>query len=297
MSSAVCSSDSGESASVVAFSLPPPQFGRRSRSSGRAVATTRSGTSATQSTSSSTKSSRLSSAQWRSSKTRRAAGGRRALRGSDARRRTPLRAGRLRARVSPARPDEREQVRAGPELSSPEPASASSTERASFVGHVLGRVLLEHAGLGLDDLAERPQRHAVAVGETASLTPGDELRIGVDDALQLVDEAALPEPGDADEGDELRRPLVQRAVERVAEDGELAVAADELRPRLVRDVDAEAREGDLRRLPDGDRLALPLGLDRRRLAVLDRAAGSRGRSSRRRARRSRARRSAVGLRC
>ena len=68
-SAAVCSSESGESASVVAFSLPPPQAGRRSRSSGRAVPTTSSGTSASQSTSSSTKSSSVSSAQWRSSNT------------------------------------------------------------------------------------------------------------------------------------------------------------------------------------------------------------------------------------
>ena len=37
MRRAVCSSESAESASVVAFSLPPPQPGRRSRSSGRAV--------------------------------------------------------------------------------------------------------------------------------------------------------------------------------------------------------------------------------------------------------------------
>ncbi len=69
-SSAVSSSESGASESVVAFGFPPPQPGRRSSSSGRAVARTSSGTPLAQSTRWSTKSSRASSAQWRSSKTR-----------------------------------------------------------------------------------------------------------------------------------------------------------------------------------------------------------------------------------
>ena len=56
------SSESGSSATVDALSLPPPQFGRRASSSGRAVHTTSIGTSLTQSTSASTKSSKPSSA-------------------------------------------------------------------------------------------------------------------------------------------------------------------------------------------------------------------------------------------
>ena len=55
-------SESGSSATVEALSLPPPQFGRRASSSGRAVHTTSIGTSLTQSTSASTKSSNPSSA-------------------------------------------------------------------------------------------------------------------------------------------------------------------------------------------------------------------------------------------
>ena len=62
---------------------------RRSRSSGRAVATTSSGTSVTHSTSSSTKSRRLSSAQWRSSKTRTRDGARPSPRRRGATRKTP----------------------------------------------------------------------------------------------------------------------------------------------------------------------------------------------------------------
>ncbi len=125
---------------------------------------------------------------------------------------------------------------------------------------LVGRVLLEHAGLCLHDLPERPQGDAVAVCEAAALAPGDELGIGVDDALELVHEPALADAGDADEREELRRALVTGALERVADDPELALAADELGARLVRHVDAEARvRGDGR--PDGNRLRLPLRFD------------------------------------
>ena len=86
--------------------------------------------------------------------------------------------------------------------------------------------------------------------------------------LQLVDEAALADSRDADEREELRRSLVARALERVPDDAELALAADELGARLVRDVDAEARvRGDGR--PDADRLRLALRLDRLGLLVVD----------------------------
>ena len=161
---------------------------------------------------------------------------------------------------------------------------------------LLRRVLLEDAGLRLDDLAERPQRDPVAVGEAASLAPGDELGVGVDDALELVDEAALADSGDADEREELRRALVPRALEGVADDAELALATDELGARLVRDVDAEARvRGDGR--PDRDRLGLALRLDWRRLLVVDGGAGRAVASSRRRGCRSPARRSGGERRC
>ena len=60
----------GESETVSAFGLPPPQPGRRVSSSGRAVPTTSSGTPDDHSTRWSTKSSRWSSAQCKSSKTR-----------------------------------------------------------------------------------------------------------------------------------------------------------------------------------------------------------------------------------
>ena len=78
-------------------------------------------------------------------------------------------------------PDEREQMRLDARL------VARARERVldglvDLRRDLLGRVLLEDAGLRLDDLAERPQRDPVAVGEAAPLAPGDELGIRVDDA-------------------------------------------------------------------------------------------------------------------
>ena len=43
------------------------------------------------------------------------------------------------------------------------------------------RILLVDPGLRLHDLPERPERDSVPVGEAATLAPGDELGIGVDD--------------------------------------------------------------------------------------------------------------------
>ena len=166
--------------------------------------------------------------------------------------------------------------------------SRSCSSSASAVDHrdelLLGRrrvVGLENPGVRLDDLAERPEADALAVGERAALPPGDELGVGLGDLEQLGDEAALADPGHADERDELRGLLSPRARERVGEQAALALAADERRPQPLLDVAAEARAGG-DRLPDPDRLGLPLRLDRRRLAVVDRRAAWRGTSPRRR---------------
>ena len=148
----------------------------------------------------------------------------------------------------------------------------SSTTWWTFSAIVLRRVPLENTGLRLDDLAERPERDPVAVREATALTPGDQLGVRLDDLRELVDETALADPGDADERQELRRALVPGALEGVPDDTELALAADELRARLVRDVDPEARVGG-RRLPHRDRLRLALRLDRRRFLVVDGGAG------------------------
>src|SRR4029077_16526700 len=90
----------------------------------------------------------------------------------------------------------------------------------------------------------------------------------VGDLEQLGDEAALADPGDSDECDELCGLLPACALEAVCEQASLALAPDERGPQLLLDVAAEAGAGG-HCLPDLDRLGLPLRLDRRRLAVID----------------------------
>ncbi len=134
---------------------------------------------------------------------------------------------------------------------------------------VVGRVSFEDSRLRLDDLAERPHRDPVAVRETVALSPRDELLVVLYDPAQLVDEPTLADSGDADERQELRRSVVARPVEDVANDPELTVTTDQVRPSLVCEVDAEPGvRGN--RLPHRDRLGLALGLDRRKLSVVDR---------------------------
>ena len=84
-----------------------------------------------------------------------------------------------------------------------------------------------------------------------------------------MNEAALADAGNADEGDELRCSRRARSEEGVAQEAELLLAANELCAGVVGDVDAEARACS-GCLPDGDRLDLSLRVDGRRLCVLDR---------------------------
>jgi hypothetical protein len=132
---------------------------------------------------------------------------------------------------------------------------------------LLRRVALGDAGLGLDHLAERPERDPVAVGEAAPVPPADQLRVLLDAPEELEDEAALADPGHADDRHELRRALLPGAREGPGEQVDLALPADE--PRLVHPLDRHARTR-LESLPDRDRLGLPLCLDRLALLVHDR---------------------------
>src|SRR4029077_14188265 len=96
-----------------------------------------------------------------------------------------------------------------------------------------------------------------------------QLRVGVDDPLELVHEPALAHPWDGDERDQLWDPLVPRAIECVAKNRELSLATHELRTRMMGDVDAEAG-ARLQRLPDRNRIGLPFGVDGLDLSVVDR---------------------------
>ena len=140
--------------------------------------------------------------------------------------------------------------------------------RVQLLGRFLLGVALGNARLRLHHFSERPEGDSVAVGEAAALTPGDELRIGVDDLRKLIHEPALAHSWYGDEGHELRVPLMTGALEGVPQDVELALAAHKLCAGVVSDVDAEARARS-GGLPHGDRLGLSLRLDERRVLVLD----------------------------
>src|SRR5262249_45297956 len=140
--------------------------------------------------------------------------------------------------------------------------------RAGF----LVAVRLQDPRLRLDHLAERPVAHALPVWQRASLPPVRQHAAVLDRLEELADEAALADPRDADEGQELRGALLAHACESADDLLDLALAADERRPRLRREIDPEARMR-LHGLPHPNRRLLPLGVDRLVLAVVDRLRG------------------------
>jgi hypothetical protein len=129
-------------------------------------------------------------------------------------------------------------------------------------------VRFQNPDLCLDRLAKRPEADAVAVGKAAALTPRKRLAILTDDLGELEDEPALPDAGNTNERDELRRALLPHTCKRRDEEIELALPSDERRPRLVADTDA-GRRVCLQRFPSRNRLRLAPRLHRSNRPVLD----------------------------
>ena len=82
----------------------------------------------------------------------------------------------------------------------------------------LGIVGLEDPGLGLDDLAQRPERHPIAIRQAATLAPGELRRPSLGMSEEFGDDPALSDPWLPDHGDELDRArsdaLVKEALRR-----------------------------------------------------------------------------------
>ena len=131
-------------------------------------------------------------------------------------------------------------------------------------------VRLEHPGLCLEDLSERPEADALAIGQRASLTPVGELAACLDRLEELVDEPALADARHADERDELGLAILPHTPERCDEDVELLFPADERRAPAALHVDV--RPGP-QHLPDRNGLGLAFRVDPAPLAVFDRPVG------------------------
>ena len=129
-------------------------------------------------------------------------------------------------------------------------------------------VRLQDPGLGLDHLTERPERDSLAVRETPATTPGDETGVVLERALELPDEPALADSGNAHQGHQLNGAVAASASERVQDQAQLLLSTHERSERraLVR----RSQVGDRpQRLVDDDRLGFPAGLEQPALAVLD----------------------------
>ncbi len=139
------------------------------------------------------------------------------------------------------------------------------------LGLDLARVVgLEHAGLGLDDLGERPEGDPVAVGQAAALAPGDQLRAGVQAGRQLPDQAALADPGGAGHGHQPRRPGLDGLEVDAFQQVQLGLAADQRGDRPGVDAGAAARP---LQPPHRHRVGLALDPDRPQLLEVEQPPG------------------------
>ena len=86
-------------------------------------------------------------------------------------------------------------------------------------------VVVGDPGRGLDHLGERPVRDALAVGQAAPRENAGALET----VHELAGETALADPGLAEDGEEVRAPVPNGARERVLEELELGLTADERR--------------------------------------------------------------------
>jgi hypothetical protein len=104
----------------------------------------------------------------------------------------------------------------------------------------LGIVGLEDAGLGLHDLAQRPECDSIAVREAAALAPGQGGRVGLSVGEKLGDDPTLADAGLADDGDQLNGArcdaLVKEALEQtqvdLSTDVRAAIGPNQIDPKM-----------------------------------------------------------------
>jgi hypothetical protein len=172
----------------------------------------------------------------------------------------------------PAQPDERAQVALDPARARRVRNQIGDGLAKLRLGH-LGGIGLEDGRLSLDHLRHSPEGDAFAIRQRAALPPeDDQLRIRVDCLGKLPHQSALADARDADEREQLRRPLAPGPAERVREQVELLPPADECGATALPHVDSVTSPGG-QSLPDGDRLGLAFRAHRLTRAVLDHPLG------------------------
>ena len=118
----------------------------------------------------------------------------------------------------------------------------------------------------LQNLAQRPERDPLPVGQAASLAPADELRALVYVAEQLGAQPALATARLADERDQCNRAIARAAIKQALQQRLLHLTPDEQRVARADQVGAETSQR-LDRAVQTDGLALSLDLDRRQRLI------------------------------
>jgi hypothetical protein len=104
----------------------------------------------------------------------------------------------------------------------------------------------------LNDLAQRPERDALAVGKTA---PRHDPRVVCERRAQFCHETRLADPGRPEDREQVVRPLLDCALEGQLELRELSTSADQRRLEMTREARASVENVD--EPPGDDRLVLP----------------------------------------
>ena len=103
--------------------------------------------------------------------------------------------------------------------------------------------------------------------------PPDRLGEPVDVLEELPRQTRFPDPGEADDREQPRRPLLAGRVQELLEQAQLAVATDERRFQAGRPQRPAARRHDTQRAPETLRLGFALELVRPGVLVHDRGLG------------------------
>ena len=99
-------------------------------------------------------------------------------------------------------------------------AFSAGEDRRDLCGDHVGLVIVGDAGRLMDDLRNRPVRDALSVRQAAAAKDGCPFR---DSRRELLDQPGLPDTRGADDREQVTGPVHRGRVERLVEQGELAI--------------------------------------------------------------------------